>query len=108
MGFTCSVLCLQLHTKDRHQITYLASFISWFVRLPWINSHLNKSHPLHKELILIDSLLHKNASNVLVHMVREHKFAVNALKGEKAECQLVLSLAKSVHKEESTGLKISS
>lgn len=37
-------------------------------------------------------------------MVREdHKFALNALKGEKAECQLVLNLAKSVHEEESTG-----
>lgn len=37
-------------------------------------------------------------------MVREdHKFALNALKGEKAECQLVLNFAKSVHKKESTG-----
>lgn len=90
------------------KLSYLASFVAWFVRLLWINSHLIKSHLLHKELILIDSLPHKNASNVLVHMVRqEHKFTENALKGEKAECQSVLSIAKSVHKEESTGLKIS-
>lgn len=39
-----------------------------------------------------------------MHMVREdHKFAVNALKSENAECQLVPSLANSVHKEEGTG-----
>lgn len=94
-----------LHTNDSDtKLSHLASFIAWFERLPWINSLLIKSHPLHKELILIDSLPHKNAFNVLVHMVREdHKFAVNALKGEKAECQLVLSLAKFVHQEESSG-----
>lgn len=42
-----------------------------------------------------------------MHMVREdHKFVLNALKGEKAECQLVLSLAKSVGKEEGTGSEV--
>lgn len=108
MGFTCSEFCLLLRTNDRDtKVSYLASFIAWFVRLPWINSRLIKSHPLNKELIWIDSLPHKNASNVLMHMVREdHKFALNALKGEKAECQLVLSLAKSVGKEEGTGSEV--
>lgn len=104
MGFTCSELCLQLHTNDRDIKLSLATFKAWFVRLPWINSHLIKSQSLHKELILIDSLPHKNASNLLMHMVREdHKFAVNALKSENAECQLVPSLANTVHKEEGTG-----